>query len=44
MYTKFTVFIRNVSYELGGVPEMVTISKTPRRKVYRKAGQGQPSF
>lgn len=30
MYTKFTVFIRNVSYELGGVPEVVTISKTPQ--------------
>jgi hypothetical protein len=30
MYTKFTVFIRNVSYELGGGPEVVTICKTPQ--------------
>ena len=30
MYTMFTGFIRNVSYELGGVPEVVTIFKTPQ--------------
>jgi hypothetical protein len=30
MYTRFTGFIRNVSYELGGAPEMVTIAKTPQ--------------
>ena len=26
----FTGFIRNVSYELGGVPEVVAIFKTPQ--------------
>jgi hypothetical protein len=30
MYTMFTGFIRNVSYELEGVPEVVAIFKTPQ--------------
>ena len=30
MYTMFTGFIRNVSYELEGVSEVVAIFKTPQ--------------